>query len=372
MKRKVLAMVLATGMVASMTACGGAVSNPSSSSGDGEESSSSSETDIMVSKDKIDAAADGLGDWESEYSDMAVSGDESFTWGYIDMGYEDTFTTKIRNTFTYYCEKNFPNVKVLEADGEMDANIQLQLAENFIAQGVDCIIVDPADADGCVGLVDTCVEAGVPLVAVNSTINADEVADEEGESGIVGFVGSSNYQAGQLQAEWIMENIDDSETVTMCYQQGTDGMTHAQLRHDGLFDTLDSAGYNYELKATLISKFMRDIALQNAEDWVTTYDDSIQCIPCANDESAMGTLQAYQAAGIADSVKILGIDANQDALEEVKKGNLSATVYQDALGQAKWAAASAYDACVNGKQETKQVIIPFALVDSTNVDEYLE
>lgn len=87
---------------------------------------------------------------------------------------------------------------------------------------------------------------------------------------------------------------------------------------------------------------------------------------------SLGTLQAYQAANLAGNVKILGIDANQDALQEVKKGTLAGTVFQNALGQAKWAACSAYDACDNGTKETKGVDVPFELVDASNVDNYLE
>ena len=324
-----------------------------------------SETDIMVAKAQIEKAADGLGDWEEAYSDMAVKGDEEFTWGYIDMGFEDTFTTKIRNTFKYYCSLNFPNVKILEGDGEMDPNIQLQLAENFIAQGVDCIIIDPTDADGCVGIVDTCQEYKMPLVSVNAVIHTDLLNNG------IGFVGSDNRQAGELEAKWIIDNIPDDETVYMCYQKGQEGYDHTRLREEGVFQTLDEAGYNYELLSTLLSNYMRDKAMNNAEDWITQYGEQVTCIPCCNDESAMGTLQAYQAAGLAENVKILGIDANQDALQEVEKGTLAMTVFQNGLAQAKWAAASAYDACVNGTVETKGVDVPFEPVDATNVADYL-
>ena len=186
MKKKILASILAAGMVASLAACGGGAA---SSGGDSAAASSAaeatsdaaaedaaaddaaaedagsedSETDIMYTKADIEAAGDGLGDWEADY-DMPTAGDEAFTWGYIDMGFKDTFTTKIRNTFKYYCELNFPNVKINEGDGEMDPNRQLQLAENFITQGVDAIILDPTDADGCLGIVELCQEAKMPLV----------------------------------------------------------------------------------------------------------------------------------------------------------------------------------------------------------------
>ncbi|MCI8732054.1 MAG: substrate-binding domain-containing protein [Lachnospiraceae bacterium] len=379
MKRKLMAVILAAGLAVSMAGCSGGAPAPQGSSDSaegetvedtaemGEESGGGVETDIVVSDKEIQAAAENSKDWEKEFAEeYDISGDEEFTWGYIDMGFEDTFTTKIRNTFVKYCEQNFPNVKVLEADGEMDANIQLQLAENFIAQGVDCIILDPTDADGCVGIVDTCMAEGVPLVAVNAVIHSDHLEKE------VGFVGSSNYEAGEIQGQWLIDNVDDSETVNLCYQRGTEGYDHTTQRYNGLFDTLDDAKYNYELKADLIGDYMRDIAMTNAEDWVTSFGNEIQVVACANDEMAMGSLQAYQAADLAKEIKFLGIDANQDCLQEVKNGNVACTVFQNAMGQAKWTAVSAYDACINGSKETASFSIPFEKVDQSNVDDYLD
>lgn len=160
MKKRILATILAIGMVISLTACGGGAASGGAAAGStagaaADAGSGDSETDIMYTKADIEASVNGIGDWESQY-DMAVQGDEKFTWGYIDMGFKDTFTTKIRNTFKYYCSLYFPNVTILEGDGEMDPNRQLQLAENFITQGVDAIILDPTDADGCLGIVQAC------------------------------------------------------------------------------------------------------------------------------------------------------------------------------------------------------------------------
>lgn len=375
MKKRLLAMI-SMAMVATMllTACGGSKEEAADAPAEeaateeaAEEEAGAVETDIKVSSETIEAAAEEMADWEEAYAaDYAIKGEEEFTWAFIDMGFEDTFTTKIRNTFTEYVGINYPNVTVLEGDGEMDANTQLQLAENYIAQGVDCIAIIPTDADGCVGIVDTCLAEGMPIVSINSVIRTDEL------NKTVGYCGSSNYEAGKLQAEWLIENVDDTETVVMCYQRGQEGFDHTNQRDNGLFETLDAAGYNYELKSRLNSDYFRDQAMMNAEDWITSYGEEIQVIACCNDESAMGTLQAYQAAGLADKVLILGIDANQDALKEVEAGNLAMTVFQNAMGQAKWGAISCYDASVRADGTTVGFDIPFELVDSNNVADYLE
>ena len=125
MKRKLMAVILAAGLAVSMAGCSGGAPAPQGSSDSaegetvedtaemGEESGGGVETDIVVSDKEIQAAAENSKDWEKEFAEeYDISGDEEFTWGYIDMGFEDTFTTKIRNTFVKYCEQNFPNVKI--------------------------------------------------------------------------------------------------------------------------------------------------------------------------------------------------------------------------------------------------------------------
>ncbi len=411
--KKILALFLTAGLAVSLAACGGG-SSSSSDTSDAEEStdaseeasdtsdtseeetaddtaeeasdtsedteeetsdtsadsedteSASEETDVSIPESQIVAAHDdGLGDWEDEYSGYAFDGDESFTWGYIDMGYEDVFTTKIRNAFVDYCEKYFPNVNVQEGDGQMDANTQLDLAEGFISNDVDCILLDPVDSEGCVQIVDLCVENDMPLVIVNSVVNSDHLQDD------VGFVGSSNYEAGHLQGEWMADNVDDSDTVNMVYQMGDEAMNHTQERYQGLFDALDEASFNYDLLSTMDSDYMRDKALLNAEEWVANYGDEVKVVACCNDESCMGSLQAYQDGGLAENVYFLGIDANQDCLQEVKEGNVACTIFQNALGQAKWSAISAYAANEAGTTSTASFTIPFETVDASNVDNYL-
>lgn len=374
--KKFLAILLALLMVLSLAACsGGKTAGDAANSDDTANTDTDkkgAETDIKVSEDTIKAAAEeARGPWEQAFMDeYECTGDESYTWGFIDMGFEDTFTTKIRNTFTSYCSKYYPNVTVLEGDGQLDPNVQLELTENYIAQGVDAIIIIPQDADGCVGVVDTCIAEGMPLVCCNSVINSDQLTKA------VGYVGSDNYESGKLQAEWLIANVDDTETVKICYQRGSDGYDHTFKRHDGLFETLDAAGYNYEVIGMLVSEYMRDIAMNNAEDWATSLGDEIDVVACCNDESAMGTLQAFQAAGLKcggdDGILILGIDANQDCLKEVQSGSIACTVFQNAMGQAKWAAISAYDACTKGSKETVSFAIPFETVDATNVADYLD
>ena len=68
---------------------------------------------------------------------------------------------------------------------------------------------------------------------------------------------------------------------------------------------------------------------------------------------------------------MVSIDAIRDALGAVKEKRLDATVYQDAQGQGQGAVQAALALIRTGKVEKTQVLIPFQLVTSENVDGYL-
>ncbi len=362
--KKVIGIILAGSML--LAGCGGSAgtaSSGSSAAGSSETAASSGVTDEGA-KVAAEATSDEVKDWEQAFIDAGyvLNGDEEQTWGYLAQDFKDTFDMKIRDGFNAYVEANFPNVKITTIDGMADVNTQVNAAENMIANGVDAIVMKAVDSNGCVSICDLCKENNVPLIVVNADVSCEEQDHF--------FVGSDDYYPGQLQAEYLIENVDDSETVKLCYLGGTEGYTFTTLRRAGLYETLDKAGYNYEVLSDLEGKFLRDKGLQITEDWITRYGEDIDVICAANDEMAMGALGAINAAALKD-VKICGIDANTDMVEEISKGKAAMSVFQDAAGQGKWAAIVAYTKVTNPDLKPEVLDIPFAPVTAENAADYL-
>lgn len=237
----------------------------------------------------------------------------------------------------------------------------MQVCENFITQGIDCLGISAVDSDGCVQICKLAHENNVPFVVVNSDVNCG-VVDHF-------FIGSDHYYSGQLQAEYLIDNVDDSETVNLFYLGGTDGFTHTTLRRAGVYDTLDKAGYNYKVVSDQEGEYLRDKGMTITEDWITRYGEDIDVIVAANDDMAMGALQALTAADNHDVV-ICGIDANQDTCEAVADGRIAMTVFQDGTNQGKWGAICMYAASKGAEPEFLDV--PYVAVTKDNVDEYLK
>ena len=380
MKKRILGLVLCGIMTASLFGCGGAADSASSAASSAAASSAVSEAaseaeaassavseaaSSAASEASADAAADAgeMKDWEQKYVDDGYipTGDGKYTFAFISQDFKDTFSQAVTSGIEDYVKKAYPNVELLVGDGEQDVNRQVQLAENFITQGVDVLMLSSSDSDGCVVICETARQNNVPLVVVNSDVACPEVDHF--------FAGSDHYYSGQLQAEYLIDNVDDSETLNLCYLGGTNGFTHAKLRREGVFETLDKAGFNYNLLSDQEGKYLRDKAMEITEDWIIQYGEDIDIIVAANDEMAMGAMQSLQAAGINDVI-ICGIDANQDAREAVKDGSLAMTVFQDAASQGKWGAIEAYTVAETGRAP-EYLDIPYLPVSAANIDEYL-
>ena len=80
--------------------------------------------------------------------------------------FDDNFLTVLRNGMSDYA-KTQPGVTLQIEDAKDDVSKQLSQVQNFIANGVDAIIVNPVDTSATAAITKAAADAGVPLVYVN-------------------------------------------------------------------------------------------------------------------------------------------------------------------------------------------------------------
>ena len=148
---------------------------------------------------------------------------------------------------------------VLNVDGNADANLQIQAVENFIAQQVDVIVLQPADADATGPAIEAANAAGIPVITTAIRAN----------SGDYTYVGPENIEAGKAHAQFIMDNCEAGAKIL--YLQGTAGLSHSTDRYNGFIQGLDDAGFDYELLAAQDGDYLRTEGLRITEDWIQKY-----------------------------------------------------------------------------------------------------
>lgn len=281
--------------------------------------------------------------------------------------FDDNFLTVLRNGIQEQADAAGLSVQI--EDAQNDVAKQLDQINNFIASGVDAIVVNPVDTSATQAMTDAAAAAGVPLVYVNrQPINVDTlpdnqafVASNESESSRQGFIEQCNQWAAAGKTE-----------VNVYVMQGELSNQAAVQRTQNYSDVIDAGecAVTVNVIDQQTANWSRDQAQSLMTNWLST-GAPFDGLLANNDEMALGAIQAMKAAGISmDDVIVSGVDATQDALASMQAGELDITVFQNAAAQG----GGALDAAVRlskGEAVDQKVFVPFELVTPANIDQYL-
>jgi inositol transport system substrate-binding protein len=250
-------------------------------------------------------------------------------------------------------------------DAKNEIGMQLNQIQNFVAAGVDGIIIDTVDSDATQAMSDAAEAAGIPLVYVGRhPITVDMLPDNQA------FVGSDEKQSGTLQAKEVCRLLNGKGKALI--MMGTIGDNNATLRtrdvHE-VFETPECSGI--EIVDEQTANFMRTDGNNLMTNWLTAGIE-FDAVIANNDEMAIGAIQALKAAGRdMDSVIIAGIDATADALAAMQAGDLDVTVFQNGAAQGK-GAVDAMVKLIKGEEVEQKIWIPFELVTPDNMQAYIK
>ena len=267
------------------------------------------------------------------------------------------YTAKLSEAIVAYAQTK-PGVKVVMVDAQSDVQKQFSQVENFVAQKVDAIILNPCELEASTPAVDYVKKAGIPLVLVNQTTKS------AGDS----YIGSNDFEAGRMAMEAIAKKLNGQGGVLMLH--GIMG-TSAQLQREAGAREVFAKYPGLKLVDHQTASWDRAKAMALTENWIQAHKGKFSAVFAHNDEMAMGALLALERAGLKKDVYVIGIDAIAQALSAVKEGRLDATVFQDAVGQGKGSVDAAIQ--LAKKQPcAKETMIPFQLVTRENVTQFLK
>lgn len=249
-------------------------------------------------------------------------------------------------------------VETIESDGQNSAPKQTADVEAAVIQGVDGIVISPIDVNAMAPALETAVENGVPVVTIDRRV--------DGVEGILAHVGADNVAGGEAQGHWIVDNYPDGATIINL--QGQPGASPAIDRNAGVHNVLDPLSDKYEFIAEQTANFARAEGLSVTESLMAGLDSPPDVIVAANDDMALGALEAITALGLQDEVKIIGFDALPEALASVRDGGLAGTVEQFPGGQSRLAMQQLVTFLRDGtKPDPVTLLIPI-VITATNLD----
>lgn len=251
------------------------------------------------------------------------------------------------------------DVTLLVYNGKDNVQEQISNIEDMINKGVDIIILNPVDAEGCVKCVQLANESGIPILGVNAMVNTDK---------LLTYVGSNDLEAGEIEMKFMGEKMKGEGNIIV--MDGITSQSSQMQRTQGILNTLRSYP-RIKILEEKSANWTREEGYSLMQSCYEKYGKKINAVVSQNDEMALGAIKFLEQNKLIGTIPVIGVDAIPDALKAVNDGKLDATVYQDAEGQGKLALDLAIK-IFNKESIARTYYIPFKLVTKENIGQYIK
>ncbi|MDB6177010.1 sugar ABC transporter substrate-binding protein [Paracoccus sp. Z330] len=298
----------------------------------------------------------------STISIMAASAHADTQIGVSMTSFDNPFLTILLNGMKEEAA-NHDDLELLLEDAQLDVPRQFNQVENFIANGVDAIIVNPVDGAASPRMTQAAVDAGIPIIYANHP-PAEHANMPEGSS----FVGSNEIESGTMQTEAVCEMLDGTGNILVLV--GALENESAIVRTRDIEEVIAKEPCTgMKIVDKQVGNWNRTQGADITANWLTTGME-FDAIIANNDEMAIGAIMSLKAAGTdMDKIVVAGIDATPDGLAALQAGDLDVTVYQNATRQGIESVKAALD-MASGKEVPGNIWVPFEPVTLENISDF--
>jgi simple sugar transport system substrate-binding protein len=238
-----------------------------------------------------------------------------------------------------------------QSDG--DPQRQAQLIDAAVNQGVDGIVVSMANPDALQDSVEAAVDAGIPVVTINSG------GDRSAEFGAIGHVGQDEAIAGQGAGR---ELAAEGATKVLC-------VVH-EAGNIGLEQRCSGASEGLGTDVTSLQVDIND--LQGAQSTIASQlqsDPTIDAVLTLNSAVAAVAVTAAEDAG--SDARVATFDLNSDVISGIQDGSIAFAVDQQQYEQGYLPVVmlQLYAENLNTVGGGQPVLTGPGIVDADNVDE---
>jgi len=212
---------------------------------------------------------------------------------------------------------------VMAIDKETDTAGQAAQVETAVAQGVQVILIAPADSKAIIAPLLQAQARGVRIVNLDNRIDV-EAARQAGLK-VETFIGPDNREGARKSAQALFDAMGGRGKVAML--EGIRGVDNAENRKRGFLDAVQASGGAIEVVAMDTAEWATEPAQQKMEAILNAHPD-LRGVFCANDMMALGAIQAIASAGKTGRVLVSGYDNLEAARRAIAAGTLVATIDQ--------------------------------------------
>ena len=326
MKKKLLAMTLASAMLASALAgCGGS----------------------SASTDNGGSSAD--------------SGD-AYNISVIVKLTDSHFNKVMAGAKAYADEHDNVNVDIQSPTAATSYDEQVNMIETAVGNpSTNAIVVAPLQSDSASTLI-----ANTDKVVI--ALDTDFASEKKSA-----FVGTGNESASKEAAVAAVKKAQDSgvDKPTVLIVTGVQGDETHDARMNGYKAGVEEAGG--EVVEVQYCDGMAEKAATAMESVMQKFPDGIDIVLSSNDDMAMSVVKIIKDSGNAKYANtiVCGFDGNQSAIQAVKDGSLAMDVAQNGYDMG-YRAVEAAVKCLQGETVDAFIDSGVQVVDSANVDSYID
>lgn len=255
--------------------------------------------------------------------------------------FNDAFMLRFRNAMTAESEKLGAHITM--ADGQDDQTTQDGQVDQFIADGVNVIIMNPVDRMASQTTIDKAKAANIPVVFINREPAPEMLASYEKAYYIGAKAEESGTEAGELVAAYFKSHPEADKNkdgkLQFIMLKGQNGHQDMILRSKYSVEAIQNAGIEPVEIASAIANWDKLEAMNIMNAFLMSIGpENIEAVIANNDEMALGAVEAlkaqdYNKGDPAMYIPVVGVDANASALDAMDKGEMLGTVLNDADNQ---------------------------------------
>ncbi|MCR4402513.1 MAG: substrate-binding domain-containing protein [Firmicutes bacterium] len=199
---------------------------------------------------------------------------------------------------------------------EFDAAKQARQIEELISRKPDALIISPCDSTAVGESIVKANRASIPVFTV-------DIANRSGYGSVVSHIASDNFEGGRLAGQLMARALGGTGKVIIINHPS---ITSVMDRVSGFRDYLeqypaiqivaDIPAWGQRSRATAI---MEDVLM------MMPYIDGVFAI---NDDSALGALQAIEAARVKRRIVVVGYDGTPEAVAAIRASKIYGDVVQ--------------------------------------------
>jgi ribose transport system substrate-binding protein len=254
-------------------------------------------------------------------------------------------------------KKTNPNVKVLAVGYDYDLNKQFTHIDNFIAAGVDMILLNPGDPNALEPAIKKAQAAGILVVAVDTAAKGADLT-----------VTTDNVQAGQIACQYIVDKLQGKGDVII---QNGPQVSAVTDRVKGCKEVFAKNPGIKVLSDDQDAKGSREGGLAVMQGHLTRFP-KVDAVFAINDPQAIGTNLAAKQLN-RNNIVITAVDGAPDieaALKDPNSPMVQASSSQDPWAMAQLAVKLGVETLNGKKPEKTLTLMPSKLVTRDNVGQY--